>query len=98
MSNIKHLNNMEILKKLGLPTLEYRRERADLIQVYKILNSTDLLEKDKFFKTAQYRQTWGQQLKLYKQRSRLNARTNSFSIRVVNNWEALPEAVVNSPT
>ena len=27
------------LRTLGLPTLEYRRERSDMIQVYKIVNN-----------------------------------------------------------
>ena len=31
----------ERLMKLGLPTLEYRRQRADMVQVYKILNDID---------------------------------------------------------
>ena len=37
------------LKTLGLPTLEYRRLRADVIQVYKILNQIDQVDIDKFF-------------------------------------------------
>ena len=34
---------------LGLPTLEYRRLRANVIQVYKILNQIDRVDIDKFF-------------------------------------------------
>ena len=98
MSSIKSLSYTERLKKLGLPTLEYSPERLDMIQVYKILNNIDLLDKDKLFKTAQYRQTWDYHFKLYKKRSRLIIGTNSFSNRVVNNWNILPEAVVHSPT
>ena len=37
----------ERLKRLGLPTLEYRRERADMVEVYKIMNDIDLANKDK---------------------------------------------------
>ncbi len=33
------------LRILGLPSLEYRRERADMIQVYKILHGIDKLDK-----------------------------------------------------
>ena len=35
------------LRELGLPTLQYRRERADLIQNYKILHDIDKIEKEK---------------------------------------------------
>ena len=35
---ISHLPYSERLRALGLPSLEYRRERADVIQVYKILH------------------------------------------------------------
>ena len=38
---IKHLPYSEDLKVLGLPTLEYRRERVDMIQVYKNLHGID---------------------------------------------------------
>ena len=35
------------LRALGLPSLEYRRERSDLVEVYKILNNIDIIEKDR---------------------------------------------------
>ena len=34
--NIKDLSYEQRLKKLGIPTLQYRRQRADMIQVYNI--------------------------------------------------------------
>ena len=39
VTSLKYYSYPERLKKLGLPTLDYLRERADLIQVYKILNN-----------------------------------------------------------
>ena len=53
-SVLRNLSYSEGLKRLGLPTLEYRRERADLVQTYKILNDIDRLDIDKIFKSAQY--------------------------------------------
>ena len=40
----KDLPYPERLRKLGLPSLEYRRERSDLVQVYKILNDIDIVD------------------------------------------------------
>ena len=84
VTSLKNYSYPERLKKLGLPTLEYRRERADLIQVFKILNKIDLVDKEKLFTIAEYRQTRGHPYKLFKRKSRLNIRANSFSNRVVN--------------
>ena len=98
VTSLKNYSYPERLKKLGLPTLEYRRERADLIQVFKILNNIDLVDKEKLFTIAEYRQTRGHPFKLFKRRSRLNIRANSFSNRVVNSWNTLPENVVNAPS
>ena len=53
------LVDTERLRKLGLPTLEYRRKRADLIQVYKILNDIDIVDKEKLFTRAQCTATRG---------------------------------------
>ena len=47
----------ERLKRLGLPTLEYRRERADMVEVYKIMNDIDLANKDKLFQMATFQGT-----------------------------------------
>ena len=44
----------ERLKALGLPTLEYRREKPDMVQVYKIMNDIDKVNKDKLFTMSQY--------------------------------------------
>ena len=56
------------LKTLGLPTLEYRRLRADVIQVYKILNQIDRVDIDKFFTMSEL-STRGNSLKNFKPRS-----------------------------
>ncbi|MEW8547072.1 MAG: reverse transcriptase family protein [Candidatus Thiodiazotropha sp.] len=98
VKNISHMSYSERLKILGLPSLEYRRERADVIQVYKILHEIDKIDKEKLFTVARYTSTRGHSLKLYKYRSRLNVRANSFSNRVVEPWNSLPESIVQAPS
>ena len=53
--SLKGLNYSKRLKCLGLPTSECRHESADVVEVYKILNNTDLVNKDKLFEMS-YRQ------------------------------------------
>ena len=47
VASCRKLSYPERLRKLGLPTLESRRERVDLIQVFKILNGVVCIERDK---------------------------------------------------
>ena len=79
------------LKDLQLPTLAYRRQRADLIQIFKILKGFNKVEASKFFKFAKDSITRGHNFKIVKQRFRTKLRQFAFSIRSVNNWNALPE-------
>ena len=69
VTSCKHLPFPERLRKFGLPTLEYRRERADMIQTYTILHNIDIVDKDKLFTTAQCQATRGHPYKLFKRRS-----------------------------
>ena len=57
VKGLKEMSYPERLKILGLPTLEYRRDRADMVQVYKILHGLDKADKDSLFKMATYQQT-----------------------------------------
>ena len=95
---IRHLTYQERLKILGLPSLEYRRERADVTEVFKILNKIDEIDKDKFFTVSTYTSSRGHPRKLLKKRHRLKVRSNSFSLRVIDSWNALPESVVMAPS
>ena len=45
---IKDLSYEERLRELNLPTLEYRRRREDLIQMFKILHGIDDIDSSKF--------------------------------------------------
>ena len=77
---ISHLTYQERLECLGLPSLEYRRERADLVEVYKIMNGISDVDKEKFFTISNYTATQGHSMKFAKRRQRLKVRSNSFSI------------------
>ena len=77
---ISHLTYQERLKCLGLPSLEYRRERAGLVEVYKIMNGISDVDKEKFFTISNYTATRGHSMKFARRRHRLKVRSNSFSI------------------
>ena len=63
---LKHLPYNERLKKLGIPSLEYRRLRADVIEVYKIVFQIDRIPIDKFFTIKDKISTRSNGLKLFK--------------------------------
>lgn len=85
------------LRSLKLPSLYYRRARGDMIECYKYLRGIygvpgDLLERDTDSTTR------GHSFKLKKNFAKHAARTNFFSMRVVNAWNSLPETVVSAPS
>ena len=65
-----------------------------MIQVYKILNDTDKVNKGNLFTMSHKIGTRGHQFKIYKNRYRLNVRGNDFSYRVFDLWNELPENTV----
>ena len=83
----------ERLKLLKLTTLE-RRQRVDLIEVYKILTGKEDIDSSRLFQLAsQDLNLRGHHLKLYKNPCHLNVRKYYFSQRIVNSWNSLPKSV-----
>src|SRR5258706_15750989 len=85
----------ERLEIVGLTTLETRRLRADLLEVFKILNGYEGLDESTFFKRHES-VTRGHMMKLYKERVKKDVLKFSFGNRVVDEWNKLPEEVVNA--
>ena len=67
------------LKFLGLLSLENRRVRGDLIEVFKILTDRENVDKNQFFTLSEFSHLRGHSLKLSKPRSTRQARQNFFS-------------------
>ena len=84
----------ERLHMLGMTTLETRRIRGDLIEVFKIMKGFDKVEEQHFFNRAVGMRTRGHDLKLSKPRCRLDCRKFCFSHRVVDLWNRLPNAAI----
>ena len=85
------------LTTLGLPTLQFRRERANMLQVFKILNGYEDIDSSRLF-TLSSTGLHGHSLKLFKERSRLLLRKQTFTQHVVDFWNNLIENVVNAPS
>ena len=94
--SISNLSYPERLQNLGLPSLQYRRLRADQIEVFRIINGIDCCNKDFLFEIKQGTRTRGHHDKLYKKTFRLDIRKFSFSQRVVDQWNKLPDWVVSA--
>ena len=93
---VPSLSNLEYpqrLRALNLTTLHYRRKRTDILQVYRLIHQIDKVDINQFF-TFNDNPTRGHAWKLVKPRCNTKIRANSFSHRVINDWNALPDKVV----
>lgn len=86
------------IMKLGLPSLQYRRRRGDMIQVYKIVSGINGLDQTDLFAPCPTRSssTRVHSWKLFKQGVSRDVRKYAFSQRVINDWNSLPENMVSS--
>ena len=95
---LKNLTYEDRLKSINLPSLEFRRRRGDMIEVYKYLHKIYETKDNILPLDRSGINTRGHSLKLSKRGCRLDVRKNFFSFRVVNPWNALPEEVVSAPS
>ena len=85
----------EKCKELNLETLQRRREKQDLLELFKMLNGAGDLDPATLFKRPEARtgvatRSTGDPHKLVMPRTRLETRTNFFTVRVVEKWNNLP--------
>ncbi|KAK3877173.1 hypothetical protein Pcinc_018090 [Petrolisthes cinctipes] len=98
---VPELSNLpyeERCQRLGLQTLENRRIRGDMIETYKLMHGYEDIPYTKFFQlnTNNLR---GHSLKLAKpDHWRTTLKGNWFAIRVIDQWNSLPENIVTAPT
>jgi hypothetical protein len=86
------------LNLLKLWTLEERRNRADLIEVFKMFSGITDLPVSTFFQVDRESTTRGHSLKIKKKFSSVRARKYFFSERVVNRWNKLSQECVSAPS
>ena len=80
----------ERLRELNLPTLYYRRNRYDLIQLFKIIAHIEDTDVAKFGLEFNDNNTRGHIFKLQKPRCNKSFRQLSFSVRCIDDWNRLP--------
>lgn len=98
VASIRHNDYQSRLRVLKLPSLYYRRRRGDMIHVYQLLHGGVDVEAAGILTLHTDRSTRGHSLKLCKPHAACRVRRNAFPVRVVNDWNGLPETVVQSPS
>ena len=93
---LKHLPYDDRLEKLGLWSLEERRNRGDLIEVFMMVKGLSDVSWQEFFQRSHMRETRGHSWKLVKQSCRRDSRLHFFSLRVLNRWNSLSQDLVDS--
>ncbi|CAM1304818.1 Uncharacterised protein r2_g1469 [Pycnogonum litorale] len=98
ISSLKDKPYPERLIALNLPSLEHRRLRGDMIDMYKYTHGMYLTSRPRFNYFQGPRDTRGHSLKLEKSRCRLDTRRNFFVQRGTTTWNSLPDSVVTAPS
>ena len=93
---LRDLSYEECLKECGLTTLKIRRLRGDQIEVFKILNGYENIDRNMFLSLKKDSRTGGHEVKLVKDRCRLDIKKYSFSQRTVNEWKKLSKDCITA--
>ena len=83
------MSPVERNQALGITTHQTRRQRGDLIYIYKMFESG-------MFTRAINSQTRGHSKKLREESAHNNIRKHSFAMRSIKAWNSLPESIVNA--
>ena len=95
IKGLRKLSYPDRLSKLKLPSLEYRRLRGDLIEVYKILHKIyDPLTTHSLLTLDLNLKTRTNSLKLKKKRTNFQPYQSFFTNRVTTNWNRLSKEIV----
>ncbi|MGL5708552.1 MAG: reverse transcriptase domain-containing protein, partial [Aeromonas sp.] len=97
MEGQKHKSYAQRLIDLNLFSLERRRLRGDLIEVFKMTHGYSGVDPN-ILKKPEESTTRGHRYKLSKQHSRLECRRNFFALRIVDFWNKLPQELVEVST
>ena len=92
---LKDFSYEDRLRALKLPSLLHHRRRGDMIYTYKIITAKINIHKEDFFKMSQL-STRGHQHKIFKEYAKKLTRINTFSRRILNDWNTLPPDIVNA--
>ena len=97
ISGTKNLGYEQRLAKLKLPSLEYRRLRGDLIEVFKIMHELyDPCTTSSLFSISEQRATRGHNLKLTKKLTNTRKFQHFFTNRIINHWNKLDDETANA--
>ena len=104
VSNFQARNYEEKLLEAGMTTLEKRRERGDLIFMYRIMTGKDDVHYSTWFQLMSDREAGATTraasgyLNVLPADSNNDIRRNFFSQRVVDSWNSLPDRVKQAAT
>ena len=90
------ISNDNYTRLCRLWTLEERRNRGDLIEVFKMYTGLSILKFDSLFEVSNNSHTHGRSLKLARHRCRLDLKNYFFAERIIDRWNCLDQQAVNS--
>ena len=95
VSGLNRLTYPERLRRLDLPSLEFRRARGDMVETFKIMKG---MYDEATTKTLVTRNTnsitRNNDNKLFKHRCNTNKFLHFFTNRIINKWNSLPREIV----
>jgi len=89
--DLRTLSYADRLQSIGLWSLEERRNRSDLLEVFRMYKGWSRISFGSMFTLSSVTTTREHTVKIAKNRCRLDSRRHFFSDRVIDRWNRLPQ-------